>query len=63
MTADGPWQYDPEADAPKGVWVVWVSASRMDGICGVWAEEVEALRFVNDSGYGKAEFHEFGQIA
>lgn len=48
---------------PKGVWVVWVSSVRSEGICGIWPEEVGALRFVNDSGYGKAEFVQFGELA
>lgn len=52
----------PDAEL-EGVWIVWVSSGHQDGISGVWAEEIEALRFVNDNGYGKAEFHGFGEIA
>lgn len=56
------WKYEPTEDgAPRGVWVVWSTAGR-DHVAGIWAEEVEALRFVNDSGYGKAEFVEFGEV-
>lgn len=52
----------PDAEL-EGVWIVWASSGHEDGISGVWAEEIEALRFVNDNGYGKAEFHGFGEIA
>jgi hypothetical protein len=56
------WKYEPTEDgAPRGVWVVWHTAGR-EQVAGIWAEEVEALRFVNDSGYGKAEFVEFGEV-
>jgi hypothetical protein len=57
------WKYDRTEDgAPRGVWVVWYSFDRQDGLAGIWAEEIEALRFINDNGYGKAEFVEFGEL-
>lgn len=59
---DGPWKYDPDADRPQGVWVVWSTSTR-ESVCGIWSEEIEALRFVNKSGYGTAEFIEFGELS
>ncbi len=54
---------EPEPESViEGVWIVWTSSSRSGDINGVWPDEIGALRFVNENGYGHAAFQPFGQV-
>ena len=52
---------EPEPEV-AGVWIVWTSSSKSGDINGVWPDEIGALRFVNENGYGHAAFQPFGQV-
>jgi hypothetical protein len=64
VSEGGVWSYEPDEDTPKGVWIVWASYSRTDGFHAIYPadQELDALRYINEHGYGRVEFHEFGEI-
>lgn len=48
---------------PKGVWLVWNSYTK-ESLNAIFPQdqEIEALRKVNEQGYGYAEFTEWGEV-
>lgn len=62
ISEGGRWSYEPDEDAPQGYWIVWAAYSRTEGFHAVYLDEVDALRYVNEHGYGRAEFIPFGEL-
>jgi hypothetical protein len=62
VSDSGRWSYDPDADQPQGVWMVWSTTTRESlHIVFPADQELECRRWSDEQGYGWVEFVAFGE--